>query len=250
MTPQHHIIKDTSDTMSRLLQDEFKANGYKRVHIVEEAPKPDAIEGKLPAVSIYLYQISLDVEGLDGNVYDELVEQEQEDGTIAEFRRRRRQWIRLDYLVSAWAQTPEDEQLLLGLVIRMVLDNRVLVDEQLRGDTWKFEDDPEASLPLHLATRLDEGTLARFWGSLQQPVRPAIQIWTVVPIVPSKLTPFTRVTERSLSYRNINDPRSSEIGPSGGGISLTRSDVDPDDDPEDPNSGFQRGSLGLGGSRK
>src|SRR5690606_11850817 len=40
MTPQHHIIKETSETLSRLLQDEFKRNGYKRVHIVEQAPKP------------------------------------------------------------------------------------------------------------------------------------------------------------------------------------------------------------------
>ena len=60
MTPQHHIIKETSETLSRLLQDEFKRNGYKRVHIVEQAPKPDAVEGKLPAVSVYLYQMSID----------------------------------------------------------------------------------------------------------------------------------------------------------------------------------------------
>ena len=40
---------------------------------------------------------------------------------------------------------------------------------------------------------LDEGTLARFWGSLQQPVRPAIQAWTTVPIIPEKMEPFTRV---------------------------------------------------------
>jgi hypothetical protein len=64
-TPQHHIIKETSDTLTRLFQDEFKRNGYKRVHIVDGAPKPDAIEGKLPAVSVYLYQIALDPEGAE-----------------------------------------------------------------------------------------------------------------------------------------------------------------------------------------
>ena len=51
MTPQHHIIKETSESISRLLQDEFKRNGYKRVHIVEQAPKPDAIEGKPPSAA-------------------------------------------------------------------------------------------------------------------------------------------------------------------------------------------------------
>src|SRR5258705_11490059 len=90
MTPQHHIIKDTSETLSRLLQDEFKRNGYKRVHIVETAPKPEEIEGKLPAVSVYLYQISIDPEGTGATPHAELVEVEQTDGTIIEYYHRRR----------------------------------------------------------------------------------------------------------------------------------------------------------------
>src|SRR3954468_7351533 len=106
MTPQHHIIKETSETLSRLLQDEFKRNGYKRVHIVEQAPKPDAIEGKLPAVSCYLYQLSLDPDGAHHNATWETVEVENPSGGIKEFMRKRRMWVRLDYLFSAWAQTP------------------------------------------------------------------------------------------------------------------------------------------------
>ena len=211
-TPQHHIIKETSDSMSRLLQDEFKRNGYKRVHIIDQAPKPDAVEGKLPAVSLYLYQLALDPFSEDGNVVDEVVEVAQPDGSIKEFTRRRRLWIRLDYLISAFAQTPEDEQLLIGLVIRTILDNRVLAGERLRGGSFQFEEDFD--LPLSLSSRLDEGTLARFWGSLNQPVRPAVQAWTVVPILPEKLEAFTRVTSRTLEYRNIHDPRVSEQGPS------------------------------------
>lgn len=211
-TPQHHIIKETSDTLSRLLQDEFKRNGYKRVHIVDQAPKPDAVEGKLPAVSLYLYQIALDPFSEDGNMVEELVEVPQPDGTIKEFMRRRRLWIRLDYLISAWAQTPEDEQLLIGLIIRTVIDNEVLRGERLRGTSFQFEENFD--LPLQLSARLDEGTLARFWGSLNQPVRPAIQAWTTVPILPERLEEFTRVQTRSLEYRNIHDPRVREQGPS------------------------------------
>ncbi len=202
MTPQHHIIKETSDTVSRLLQEEFKRNGYKRVHIIEEAPKPDSVEGKLPAVSVYLYQVSLDPEGLIGNIGHEVVTVEHDDGTVEEFQRLRRLWIRLDYLISTWAQTPEDEQLLLGLVIRTILDNPALSGDRLRGDS--FEED--FKLGLLLSTRLDEGTLARFWGSLSQPVRPAIQAWTSIPIIPENMTPFTRVEERQIAFRNLNDP--------------------------------------------
>jgi hypothetical protein len=209
-TPQHHIIKETSDSLSRFLQDEFKRAGYKRVHIVDQAPKPDAIEGKLPAVSVYLYQVSLDTEGLDGHVTSELVTIQKDDGTIEEFRRRRRLWIRLDYLVSTWAQTPEDEQLLLGLAIRAVMENPSMGRDKLRGGS--FEDD--FKLNVLLSTRLDEGTLARFWGSLNQPIRPAIQAWTAVPIVPEEMEPFRRVQERQLGFRDLNAPEGSiEQGP-------------------------------------
>ena len=211
-TPQHHIIKETSDSMSRLLQDEFKRNGYKRVHIVDQAPKPDAVEGKLPAVSLYLYQIALDPFQMEGNMVEELVEIPQADGSIKEFKRRKRLWVRLDYLISAWAQTPEDEQLLLGLIIRTVIDNEVLIGDRLRGTSFQFEEDFD--VPLQLSARLDEGTLARFWGSLNQPVRPAVQVWTTVPIIPERVEEFTRVQSRQLEYRNIHDPRVREQGPS------------------------------------
>lgn len=214
MTPQHHIIKETSDSISRLLQDEFKRSGYKRVHIVEEAPKPEAVEGKLPAVSVYLFQVSLDNEGVDGNVYKELVTQQKEDGSIEEFLRRRRLWIRLDYLISAWAQTPEDEQLLLGLAIRAIMENPQLPRERLLGKS--FEDDFD--LFVVMSTRLDEGTLARFWGSLSQPVRPAMQVWTAIPIIPEKLEPFRRVQERRLAYRDLNSNAEPEIGPVSEGL--------------------------------
>jgi hypothetical protein len=66
-----------------------------------------------------------------------------------------------------------------------------------------------------MSARLDEGTLARFWGSLNQPVRPAVQAWTAIPILPEKLEEFKRVQTRQLEYKSITDPRISETGPSG-----------------------------------
>ena len=217
-TPQHHIIKETSETLSRLLQDEFKRNGYKRVHIVEQAPKPDAIEGKMPAVSVYLYQMAIDPDGYDGNVHTELVEIPQDDGTIKEYSRRRKLWVRLDYLLSAWAQTPEDEQLLLGLIIRTVMENPTIERERLKGNSFE----PDFQMNLQISSRLDEGTLARFWGSLNQPIRPAVQAWSTIPIIPEKLEEFKRVQTRQLEYKSITDPRISETGPSGNPFLTTR----------------------------
>ena len=216
---QHHIIKESSETLSQLLLGEFKAAGYKRVHIVANAPKPDQIEGKLPAVCVYLYQLGLDYDGVQAHRGDqEILELAQPDGSILETKRDAPMWVRLDYLVSTWAQTPEDEQLLLGLAIKALIEHPVISGETLKGDSFE----PEYEMPVTLSSRLDEGTLARFWGSLNQPIRPAIQAWTSVPIYPEKLEPFTRVKERGVRYKNLLDQTTEEgpgypLGSPGGG---------------------------------
>ncbi len=200
MAGAHQIIKEASDSLVQLFTTQFKESGYKRVHMIVNAPKPDAIEGKLPAVCLYLYQVSLDEEGLESHVVQEIIEVRQPDGTNKEMFRRKPMWVRLEYLISTWAQNPEDEQLLLGLAVQGVIENPVLEGGKLKGESFR----ENFYLPVTLSTRLDEGTLARFWGSLNQPVRPAFQLWTSVPIYSSKLEEFQRVQETpGIRYRDI-----------------------------------------------
>src|ERR1700760_1299283 len=109
---QHHVIKEAGESVGQLLQNVFKESGYKRVHLVVAAPKQEAIEGKLPAVCVYLYNISLDDEGLGSNRSGQFIETVVgPDGRPREVARDMPLWIRLDYLISTWAQTPEEEQL-------------------------------------------------------------------------------------------------------------------------------------------
>ena len=97
--------------------------------------------------------------------------------------------------------------------------------EKLKGNS--FEDD--FRLNILLSARLDEGTLARFWGSLNQPVRPAVQAWTAIPIIPEKLEEFKRVQTRTLEYKSITDSRVNEEGPNG--VSLIGGGPFPPDNP-------------------
>ena len=107
MTAQHQIIKETTETLVQLLTNTFKDHGYKRVHVIVEAPKPDAIEGKLPAVCVYLYQIGPDWEGVGlGPEYGQVKRVRTPEGKIVEVVQRAPTWVRLDYLVSTWAQPP------------------------------------------------------------------------------------------------------------------------------------------------
>ena len=70
MTAQHHIIKETGESLGQLLQTVFREAGYKRVHLVVAPPKQKSIEGKLPAISVYLYNITLN----DGLTVRELIQ--------------------------------------------------------------------------------------------------------------------------------------------------------------------------------
>jgi hypothetical protein len=203
VTAQHHIIRDTSASLARLLRGELERGGYPRIHIVDQAPKPDAIDGKLPAVSLYLHQLSLDPEGHDATPHAEVVAVGQPDGTVVEFLRRRRLWVRLDYLVSAWASTPDDEQLLLGLAIRAIMERTELTGDDLVGEAFE----PDFQLAIVMSARLDDGALARFWSSLGQPIRPAIQVWTAVPILPEKLEELRRVRTRQVAVRPVEPGR-------------------------------------------
>src|SRR5436305_16625 len=136
----HHIIKEAGETIGQLLQAIFKENGYKRVHLVVAAPKQEAIEGKLPAVCVYLYNISLDEEGIGSNRTGSFVETVTgTDGRPTEVERRMPLWVRLDYLVSTWAQTPEEEQLLMGGAIKGLLEHPTVQGTDLKGESFKEE---------------------------------------------------------------------------------------------------------------
>jgi hypothetical protein len=201
MTAQHHIIKETSETLGQFLQNTFKDHGYKRVHMVVAAPKQEAIEGKLPAVCVYLYNITLDEEGISSNRTELFVEQQvQSDGSVKEVARLAPLWVRLDYLITTWAQTPEEEQLLMGVAIKGIVETPALQGEQLKGESMNSV----TEIPLLLSQRLDEGVLSRFWASLNQPLKPAMQCWTTVPIIPSPQYDFKRVQERDVRFFDLD----------------------------------------------
>jgi hypothetical protein len=200
-TGQHHVIKEAGESLGQLLQAVFKESGYKRVHLVVAAPKQEAIEGKLPAVCFYLYNISLDDEGLGTNRTGQYLETVVgPDGRTREIAREMPLWVRLDYLISTWAQTPEEEQLLMGGAIKGLLEHPTISGLDLKGESWK----PDTQLPLQLSQKLDEGVLSRFWASINQPMKPAIQCWTTVPIYPSGEVEIRRVQEKDIRFFDLN----------------------------------------------
>ena len=198
---RHHVIKEAGESIGQLLQTVFRDHGYRRVHLVVAAPKSDAIEGKMPAVGVYLYNITVDEEGIYNNNTGRIIEKVVgADGRTKEVAKRMPLWVRLDYLITTWAQTPEEEHLLMGAAIKGVIEHPVLRGADLKGESWQ----EDTYLPILLSQKLDEGVLSRFWSSLSQPLKPAIQLWTTVPVYPDGEVEIQRVIERDVRFFDLN----------------------------------------------
>ncbi len=197
---QHHIIKEAGDTVARLFQNIFKENGYKRIQVVTAAPKDEEVSGKMPAVGIYLHSIALEEDGSNNRAQSYIETEIAADGSLHEISRQVPLWMRLYYLVSVWAQTPEEEHLLLGAALKGLIEHPVVKGEELKGTSF----DPDYVLNVTLSNSLDDGILANFWGSLSQPMRPAIQCWSTVPIYPTAGTEITRVQEKEVRFFDLN----------------------------------------------
>jgi Pvc16 N-terminal domain len=198
---QHHVIKEAGESIGQLLQAIFRDNGYRRVHLVVAAPKQEAIEGKMPAVGVYLYNITIDEEGVYANHTGQIIEKViDENGKTKELASRMPLWVRLDYLLTTWAQTPEEEHLLMGAAVKGLIEHPTIQGAELKGDSWK----EEQYLPIILSQKLDESVLSRFWSSLNQPLKPAVQCWTTVPIYPSGTTEIKRVVEKDVRFFDLN----------------------------------------------
>ena len=198
---QHQVIKEAGESVGQLLQSSFSRVGYKRVHIVVAAPNKEAIEGKLPAVGVYLYNIVVDEEGLGSNRTGSFIDRVvDEKGAVHEVERPLPLWVRLDYLITTWAQTPEEEALLMGIALKSLIETPVIKGEQLKGDSFEEDD----YIPIHVTQKLDEHALSRFWSSISQPVKPAVQCWTTVPLYPAGEREIKRVEERDVRFFDLN----------------------------------------------
>ena len=101
---------------------------------------------------------------------------------------------------AGYQPTPEEEQLLMGGAIKGLLEHPTISGTDLKGESWK----PDMFLPLSLSQKLDEGVLSRFWASINQPMKPAIQCWTTVPIYPAGEVEIRRVQEKDVRFFDLN----------------------------------------------
>jgi len=166
---QYEIIKDVTQTLTKIIGDTFIEFGYKDIEIYNCLPTEENVK-KLPAICMFLSAVNIDklIRERDGV----LVSETNEDGEVIEFETVPPVNLWLHFLLSAWGKTPQEEHVLLGLAMRTLLDNPVINESNFDGESLQLGEE----IPLRVVDDGEFGydeTMA-FWRSIGEPVRPAI----------------------------------------------------------------------------
>jgi hypothetical protein len=164
---QFEVIRDIGDTVKEVLKDSFESNGFTTVHVSIDKPKKDNIKN-LPTVNAYLYHVSFAPTYKER--HENLVSRATEDGKIVEYYQAAPLYLFAHVIINVWGNSPSEENLLLGLAIKTMLDNPILTGDSLKGSSFY----PDDRLNIYPNLQSDFNDTLSFWRSLNEEVRPAI----------------------------------------------------------------------------
>jgi len=170
---QYEVIRDVEETIRELLKKTFEDAGFKSVHFYSDIPTTEKIK-KLPAVSFYLYNVTTDERYREREQY--LVSESGEDGKVQEYYRDAPLPLHLHFSLSTFAETPQEEHILLGFGMKILLEHPTVRGESLRGSSWTEGD--RFSIMMRHDTSFDE--VNALWRGIGEHIRPTAFYW--VPI--------------------------------------------------------------------
>ncbi|MDX3452709.1 DUF4255 domain-containing protein [Streptomyces sp. ME02-8801-2C] len=209
------MIHEVDEGLRRLLAESgLEASG---VEVVFDAPTRDwAARRSAPTVCVFLHDIREDATRRgsgSGEVYDE-------DGHLVA-RRSPPRWFDLTYLVTAWANRPQDEHRLLSQVLTTLVAHDTLPARLLTGTL------AELGLTVGLdtgGTGLDGPAASDVWSALGGELKASLGLRVRAPLAGATRASAPPVTEglvvrsaargedgealpgRRLRYREVSDP--------------------------------------------
>ncbi|HOU53361.1 MAG TPA: Pvc16 family protein [Myxococcota bacterium] len=164
---QFEVVRDIGESLKELLKESFKAAGFTTVTVSNDRPKKDNIKS-LPTVNLFLYHLAY-APGYKERT-DSLVTTYDKEGRLVEYYQDAPVYLHAQFIVSVFGNTPNEENLLLGLIVKTFLENPILFGSQLKGDSF-FPDDKVNVFP-NLQADFNESV--SFWRSLNEEVRPSL----------------------------------------------------------------------------
>lgn len=192
------MIEDLSRTIEKIL--EFHLQGISgTVDIKFDKPNREwsATLAK-PTINFYLYDVRENVE-LRQNQHWELLEKGDPNGKKA---RLKPSSIRFDckYMITAWAEKPEDEQQLLSMCIMVLARYRVLPNELFVG---KLKDQ-RFKIPAHLGRHDQLTNPSEIWGALDNDMRATLSYVVTLSINPWEEVEFPVLKSVVVDFKSVD----------------------------------------------
>jgi len=192
---QFEVIRDIGETLKELLKSSFKAAGFTTVTVSNERPKKDNIKS-LPTLSCYMYHVAF-APGYKERT-DHLVTTYSKDGRLVEYYQDAPAYLHAMYILSVFGNTPNEENMLLGLTVKTLLENSILTGDKLKGESFY----PDDKLNIFPNLQADFNESLAFWRSLNEEVRPSLFYYVKFRIESERRSDeLTRVTGRDLAVQ-------------------------------------------------
>jgi len=192
---QFEVIRDIGKTIEELLKASFKERGFTTVNISTDKPKKDNIKN-LPTVNSYLYHVAF-APGYKERTQT-LVSTHDRDGKVLEYYQDAPLYMHAHYIISVWGNSPAEENLLLGLAIKTFLENPILTEEDLKGESFY----PDDKLNVYPNLQADFNDVLTFWRSMNEDIRPSVYYYVKFRIESDrKSSEIRRVTSKDVAVQ-------------------------------------------------
>lgn len=166
------MIHDVDESLRALVRREV-TNGS-NVELSFEAPTKEwSAKRQGPTLNLYLYDIREDLERRQVQ-YEEI---RDERGIVVDRRQPARKF-KLEYLITAWTQRPEDEHRLLSAVLSAFAVSDALPADVLQGALAEAGEPIRATIALPLGP---DRSLADVWNALGGELKPSLDLIITAP---------------------------------------------------------------------
>ncbi len=168
------MIEEVDETLRNLIRSEVL--GGTQVEVSFDAPTKDwAARRNAPTINLYLYDIREDISRRDASWAPSY----SSEGYVTGHRPAPR-YFKLQYIVTAWTQRPEDEHRLLSACLASLLRHETVSPSEMTGAL------AEQPLPAIVSVALPLGpdrSIADVWSALGGELKPSLDVVFDTPFV-------------------------------------------------------------------
>jgi hypothetical protein len=201
---QHEVIRDATLTFAHILQTQLPPlldNKRTKVECVFEVPDAKRIEAARTAGHILMSVVLIDVNRstIAQTTEQPIVREEDEDGNIVEYKMGAPTFIMPRYLVTPWSGDPLQDQVVIGLILKVFFTRSEFRPEDIQGQSIFGETGPMVML----VEQFNLERQMKFWQVLGHPFRTSLVYGVNLCLESMQKSIVRRVKERVLDFKKL-----------------------------------------------